>query len=391
VVAAAPGILDALPEGEALPALRDGMLLRTASHPAVFRLQDGQRVWIRDVGRLGSADVRSVDAPLLQTIPPLLQDGLLLKGAAADVYHVDRGSLRKIPDWTWVTDHGLRPEETLYVPDRLIAALPQNSPHWVLPGGTRQDRAFSSAILGRSMPYRIYLPPSYEAGEQTGRRYPVLYLLHGMGGRYDEWSGYGAEEVANQLLADGQFAEVILVLPQGGLGYWMNQAGGTPWADYVARDLVAHVDATYRTLPQREARAVGGLSMGAHGALQLAFNYPAVFGVAGAHSPSLRSQATAPAYFGGDAGFASRDPLSLVQEAQLTTPPLIWIDAGDRDPWLLAADALREALVERGWAHEWRIYQGEHDGWYWGDHLWDYLPFYAGAFAQGGVSLADSR
>src|SRR5204862_4380329 len=104
---------------------------------------------------------------------------------------------------------------------------------------------------------------------KSGQRYPVLYLLHGLSGRYDEWDGYGVSEVANALSADGKFPGVIMVMPQGGLGYWLNQDGGTPWADYVARDLVSHVDGTYRTIPRREARAVGGLSMGAHGALQL--------------------------------------------------------------------------------------------------------------------------
>jgi enterochelin esterase-like enzyme len=437
--AASPGVLAALPEGAPLPELREGMLVRAGNSPAVFRLQGGQRIWIKNAelakgtgaaespvpsptpdvrsqddlgaptpdvaqgtfgdsptapdaadaaGATGStSEVRTVEAPVLQTIPPALLDDLLLKGAAADVFHVDRGALRKVPDWKWVTDRGLRPSDLLYVPDRVIAALPQTSPHWVTPGGTWADRSFYSQALGRAMPYRVYLPPGYESPIRASQRYPVIYLLHGMGGRYDEWSGYGVEEVANQLLAGGRFAHVILVMPQGGLGYWMNQDGGTPWADYVAHDLVGHVDATYRTLAEREARAIGGLSMGAHGAVQLALNYPALFGVVGAHSPSIRSRETAPAYFGNESGFARRDPVTLVHDAQLADPPAIWIDAGETDFWKAGAEALHQALAARGWAHEWHVYPGEHDGWYWGDHLWEYLPYYSTAFARNGVPL----
>src|SRR5688500_5678606 len=146
--------------------------------------------------------------------------------------------------------------------DRVIATLPQNSPHWVQPGGVWVDRSAYSEALGRQMPYRIYLPEGYE---RSTRRYPVVYLLHGQSGRYDEWSGYGVEEAANELTAAQKLPQMILVSPQGGLGYWMNQDGGalgrgTAWGDYVARDVVRHVDETYRTLALRESRAVGGLS-----------------------------------------------------------------------------------------------------------------------------------
>jgi enterochelin esterase-like enzyme len=383
---AGPGALAAIPEGPALPELREGMLVRSDPGGALFRLAGGRREWLRTPPD-GAGSARLLEAPVLQTIPPLLANDLLLKGAAPDVYHVDRLSLRKIPDWKWVADRGLSADDLIYVPDRIIATLPQNAPHWRMPGGVSLDRSFYSTALGRTMPYRIYLPPSYDGAEKTGQRFPVIYLLHGLSGRYDEWSGYGVEEVANQLYTDGKLADVIIVMPQGGLGYWMNQDGGTLWADYVARDLVAHVDATYRTLPRREARAIGGLSMGGHGALQLALNYPEVFGVAGAHSPSLRGADSAPAYFGGEAGFARRDPISLVRQSQVANPPLIWIDVGQDDFWRSAAETLHQALLERGWAHEWRVYAGEHDGWYWGDHLWEYLPFYNAAFQRLGVPL----
>ncbi|MBI3969776.1 MAG: hypothetical protein HY332_00685 [Chloroflexi bacterium] len=389
IVSASHETLAAIPEGPALPFLREGMLVRAGDHPAIFRLQDGKRRWIKNPQSIAASgeEVRTIDAPVLQTIPPLLDDDLLLKGTVSDAFHVERGSLRKVPDWQWVASRGLDPDNLLFVADRVLAGLPQDSPHWMMPGGAWIDRWFDSPALGRSMPYRVYLPPNYDAPERAGRRYPVIYLLHGVSGRYDEWSGYGVDQVANDLLADGKFAHTIIVMPQGGMGYWMNQDGGTFWGDYVARDLVEHVDATFRTIPKREARAIGGLSMGAHGAMQLALNHPDVFGIAGAHSPSIRSQESAPAYFGTNGGFARRDPISLVRDLTLSPPPVIWIDTGDKDAWRWSAEALREALLERGWAHEWHVFPGEHDGWYWGDHIWDYLQFYSSAFAKVGIPL----
>lgn len=388
-------LLDYLPEGQPLPILRSGAFVRADNHPAVFRLEGGRRAWQSSFGTANGDDpadlgpvVQTVEPAVLGAIPPVLQNDMLLKGNAIDVYHVDGGALRKIPDWKWAIDRRLNPADTIFVPDRIIATLPQNSPHWMMPGGAFEDRSFGSETLGRQMPYRVFLPPNYYAPERAGQRYPVMYLLHGMGGRYDEWSGYGLEEVANDLMKDGKFPHTIIVAPQGGLGYWMNQDGGTPWADYVARDVVRHVDATYRSIARREARAVGGLSMGAHGALQLALNYPDMFGIAGAHSPSIRDETMAPLYFGRGDAFARRDPITLVKNSTLTSPPRMWIDIGRNDFWKEPAEELHRVLAEKGWAHEWRILPGEHDGWYWGDHLWEYLPFYADAFAKSGIPLA---
>ena len=59
---------------------------------------------------------------------------------------------------------------------------------------------------------------------------------------------------------------------------------------------------------------------------------------------------------------------------------------GEDDPWRPGAEALRQALDEKGWAHEWQVFPGEHDGWYRGDHLWEYLPYYGRAFRQQGTA-----
>lgn len=380
-------LMTSFSEGPAVPSLRSGAFVRAALDQPAFRLWNSAREWQPPAADSAEEPLASViDAITLQTIPPAMREDTLLKGTAPDVFHVHRGTLRKVPDWKWVADRGLRPNDTFHVPDRVAARLPQNSPHWGMPGGSFQDAWFQSEVLGRRAPFRIYLPAGYFSAGESSRRYPVVYLLHGRSGRYDEWSGYGAEQVANELWYAGKLPPIIMVAPQGGLGYWMNQEGGTSWADYVVRDLVKHIDATYRTVDRREARAVGGLSMGGHGALQLAINFPSVFGVGGAHSPSLPPATSAPAYFGEGRGFARRDPLSLIRQSDLSTPPRLWIDTGARDPWRSRADELREAIFEKGWSLDWHVYNGEHNGWYWGDHIWEYLPFYGDCFVAASVS-----
>lgn len=155
-----------------------------------------------------------------------------------------------------------------------------------------------SQATGRTTPYLVYLPPDY--GWNRARRYPVLTMLHGIGGNdptgaYWEWEELGLLATADRMIRDGEIQPLIIVLPQGEDGYWVDQADGGPqWGRFVARELVAEVDRQFRTQPERDRRAIGGLSMGGHGALQIAMNYPTVFGVVGAHSPTLHTHDTAP-------------------------------------------------------------------------------------------------
>ena len=167
-------------------------------------------------------------------------------------------------------------------------------------------------MLGRRMPFLIWVPPGYT----PSRRYPVVYLLHGAGdgnapGRA-EWMNLGIGEVLDRATAAGKLPPALFVFPEGLQGYWIDHAGGGPqWATYVVQDVVPHVDRIWATDARPERRAIGGLSMGAHGALHLTLNHPDVFRIAGAHSPALRSHEESPPFFGDGAWFARFDPLTL--------------------------------------------------------------------------------
>jgi enterochelin esterase-like enzyme len=279
---------------------------------------------------------------------------------------------------------GLPAPQTLPDPRRPAApaATGQNAlPEYVGPiqGRFTQEWFFSRA-LQREMPYYLYLPPDYDS---SGRSYPVLYLLHGASGDAAEWPAYGLIDTLDRSINANDVEPFIVVLPQGDFGYWLNHAeDGYRWGDYVSRDLVTHLDSTYRTRRRPERRAIGGLSMGGTGALVQAFTQPNVFGVVGAHSPSLRTDNSVVEFLGQGEEFAARDPIRLARTAPGLDPLQIWIDIGEDDEWYSRALLLHATLVERGIDHEWHPWPGEHDGDYWTEHTPDYLRYYSQALTR---------
>jgi len=262
------------------------------------------------------------------------------------------------------------------------------TPATVRPGGSTKpsgsqlvSRTFSSPSLGREMPYFIYLPVGYA---ESGKRYPVLYMLHGYGGSNTEWLSVGFPEEADREINTGKIPPMLIVFPQGDQAYWVNHAnGGEPWGDYTAHDVVAQIDGAYRTVADAPHRAIGGLSMGAHGALQLALNYPGIFRVIGMHSPTLRDFGDSYDFFGDEAYFDAHDPAHLVQQHPDQARQLkIFVDVGEQDGlWHDKTVAFHDLLTRNGVPHEFHTWPGDHNGDYWGPHSRDYLHFY-------GVSLA---
>lgn len=252
-----------------------------------------------------------------------------------------------------------------------------------------EERTLWSTALGRSMPYSVYLPAGYDS--QSSTRYPVLYMLHGLGGDHQEWQRYGLFDSASELMASGEISPMIIVTPEGERGYWVDHAGGGPrFGTYVSRDLVDAVDAEFRTFDDRSARAIGGMSMGGHGALQLALNNPDEFAVVGAHSVALRRFDEAFPFFGDRKYFEAHDPVSICDQDEARAERLqIWVDIGTNDQWYGAAQKFHQQLTSEGLRHTWNAFDGGHDAQYWSGHLDDYLRYYSGAFVtQASLALA---
>jgi enterochelin esterase-like enzyme len=263
------------------------------------------------------------------------------------------------------------PTPTPSVPGTPVAAAEP------LQGMVLEDQLFSP-IVGMTLPYRVYLPPDYLKSQ---RRYPVLYMLHGTGGNYTEWTDSFLPEQADRLIVAHEIPALIVMMPDdGGSTYWANWSNDGPrWGDYVTDDVVSVVDGRYRTLASRASRAIGGLSMGGLGALNLAFQHPDVFGVVGGHSPSVRLEPDPALWFLVGQNFWEHNPVWLAQNRDGLDTLAIWLDAGTEDVWLPNVQAVHDALAERGIPHEWHVLAGPHEAEYWMDHLPEYLRFYGAA------------
>jgi pimeloyl-ACP methyl ester carboxylesterase len=150
----------------------------------------------------------------------------------------------------------------------------------------------------------VYLPPSYATASK--RRYPTIYLLHGIFDHYQQWleEGFDAPGIFDRLIAVGEIPELIAVMPDGfnrtGGGFYRNSPVSGNWADYIATDLVDFIDEQFRTLVRPESRAVTGHSMGGYGSIHLGMTRPDVFSVIWAMSPCCLA-ATDDLGFGNDA------------------------------------------------------------------------------------------
>jgi enterochelin esterase-like enzyme len=259
---------------------------------------------------------------------------------------------------------------------RVVATVPPIA-------GTLAEAHFYSATLGRDMTYRVYLPPDYATAGSS--YYPVVYMLHGAGGDYTEWSDSFLPDRADEMIRRGEIQPMIVAMPDGGhRTYWANLPDGPRWADYLAYDFVQEIDSHYRTLPVPTSRAIGGLSMGGLGALNTALHHPDIFNVVGGHSPSIRVEPdprVADSLMG--ATFYDNDPIWLVHNRWQPGEHLsIWVDVGLDDGWRPNIEEFGSALRSAGIAPTWREFPGTHEDTYWTSHVPDYLRFYSSALSS---------
>lgn len=163
--------------------------------------------------------------------------------------------------------------------------------------GTVTQKAFASASLKHELAYLLYLPPGYDPA--AANRYPVLYLLHGRGGKMAAWTNIKTD--LDRLISTGRIPPVIAIMPDATAshraGYYIDsQFTGSadpnlPPGELVetafTQDLIAHVDATYPTRTDRNGRIVAGYSMGGYGALRYSLAHPELFGAAIVLSPAV--------------------------------------------------------------------------------------------------------
>ncbi len=143
----------------------------------------------------------------------------------------------------------------------------------------------ASQAMARVVGYTLYLPPGY--AEESDRRYPVIYFLHGSGGNENS-DGPGFAGIVDRLIKAGTVPPVICVFPNGGQsGYRDHPDTGINVRTMIIDELVPLIDRSHRTQPDRATRLIGGYSMGGGGAVRLALTHPQLFGAAAAFAGGL--------------------------------------------------------------------------------------------------------
>jgi enterochelin esterase-like enzyme len=183
-------------------------------------------------------------------------------------------------------------------PDVVAGAKPVKVERVKIHGASLEGNLEGNAVDRETL---VLLPPSY--GTDRARRYPVVYALHGYTIGAEQWS----KEIHVPQTVEGAFAkgarELIVVLPDSKtlhMGSMYSSSGTTgDFEDYVARDVVAYMDAHYRTIPQRASRGLVGHSMGGYGASRIGMKHADVFGALYIMSPCCMSARDAAVPFGG--------------------------------------------------------------------------------------------
>lgn len=199
---------------------------------------------------------------------------------------------------------------------------------------------------------QIYLPPCYDAEDG---HYPVLYLIHGLNYTDDQWVRLGAPTAADELLAEGTVGPMIIVMPRDRFD--------VDFESLLIGDVLPYVDAHYRTIPDRLARAIGGLSRGGGWALHIGLRHPDLFSRIGGHSPAVSYD---------DDGVLVRWVRALPKDLPLA----VYLDAGQSDSSLGSTLFVDQILTTTGLDHEIHVRPGAHTEAYWTKWASEYMSFY---------------
>lgn len=261
--------------------------------------------------------------------------------------------------------------------------------YFVVPGGrgdtyVAQDVAHGTLakvwyeVDGISRRMSVYTPAGYEQGK---RRYPVLYLLHGMGGDEEAWPATGrVVEIMDNLIAEGKAEPMIVVMPNGCMrhlaapgysheGMWTPYMSGSMDGSFESAfpQLVAWVDKHYRTVNKASTRAIAGLSMGGFHAMHISKEYPRMFDYVGLFSAAI---------FRGEESLSQvyRDFEAKLHKQFADSPKLYWIAIG-KDDFLYEENVRFRALLDaNGYPYTYVESEGGHVWRNWRVYLTQFAP-----------------
>lgn len=208
--------------------------------------------------------------------------------------------------------------------------------------GTMAKRWYPSPSLGMERRMSVYTPPGYENNDM---KYPVLYLLHGMGGDEEAWPALGrVAQILDNRIAEGKCKPMIVVMPNGNVVQQAapgESAGGQPQVNphlphtmdgtYESsfKDIINFTDRNYRTIPTKENRAIAGLSMGGFHSLWISANYPGMFDYIGLFSPATTPGKHSPV--AKEKAYIYENMLEKLSTQRDNNTALYWIGIGNED------------------------------------------------------------
>ena len=258
---------------------------------------------------------------------------------------------------------------------------------------------FASASVKADVSYHLYRPAAY--GTDANRRFPVVYWLHGAGGGLPGIPGVAKR--FDEAIESGKLPPCLVVFVNGlEMGMYVDWSDGSaPVESMICRDLLPHVDATYRTIAKREGRLLDGFSMGGYGSARLGFKHPELFraiSIVGAgplqselkstpRASRLQAEDLLRRVFGGDQTiFRKASPLNLAERnaKKIAQGSLVRMVIGDKDETFGNNADFHRQLESLGIPHSWTVIPGAgHDP----DRVFDSLgnknwAFYRQAFAD---------
>ncbi|HUG89581.1 MAG TPA: alpha/beta hydrolase-fold protein [Planctomycetaceae bacterium] len=231
--------------------------------------------------------------------------------------------------------------------------------------GRLETVEYDSTTVGVKRQAQVYTPPGYSK-DQT---YPVLYLLHGIGGDENEWTRGGAAHVLDNLYADGKAVPMIVVLPNGRASKDLTPRDPIPrqspafaaFEQELLTDLIPFIEQTYPVKGDRESRALAGLSMGGGQALNFGLSHLDTFAWVGGFSAAPNTKR---------ADELLPDPAAAAKQLNL-----LWVSCGDRDGLMRISRRFHDALDEKQVPHVWYVHPGGgHDFTVWKADLYHFVP-----------------
>jgi len=229
-----------------------------------------------------------------------------------------------------------------------------------IPHGKREMIEYDSKTVGTTRKMQVYTPPGYT----SDKKYPVLYLLHGIGGDETEWERFATPDVLlDNLIADGKAVPMIIVMPNGRAQKDDRANAGMGAAPAFANferdlldDVIPAIQSRYSTYTNRENRALAGLSMGGGQSLNFGLTHLDTFAWIGGFSSAPNT----------------RPPAELVPNPTATKDKLklLWISCGNKDGLIFISQGMHTYLKENNVPHIWHVDGNAHDATHWRNSLY---------------------